>query len=125
MFRTSLPKLVLVLVLSTALATPSTGWAAGRRFSSDDTWVRGSAVENLMITFWSYLVGLWGKEGCGIDPDGLCKTVPSTTELTDKNGCGLDPHGGCTTETNSTGSPTTDSEAGCGIDPHGGCVNGG
>lgn len=122
MSRIALSKLVLVLALATLLAAPSTGWAAGRRFSSDGAWSRSSALEDLMATFWSYLAALWGKEGCGIDPDGLCTTDPSTTESIDKNGCGLDPHGGCTTST--TSQPTQTTENGCGIDPHGVCASG-
>ncbi len=122
MSRISLSKLVLVLTLVTLLAAPSTGRAAGRRFSSDGTWPRSSALEDLMATFWSYLIGLSEKAGCGLDPSG-CKSPSSDTPT--KNGCGIDPHGGCTAGTGSSSGSTTNTEAGCGIDPHGGCVNGG
>ena len=123
MSRIALSKLVLVLALSTLLAAPSTGWAAGRRFSSDGTWVRGFAPENLLVMLWSYLAGRSGKEGCGLDPSGLCKSNPSEQDAgcgldpsgcespnsSIKNGCEIDPHGGC-------------AYAGCGIDPHGACI---
>jgi hypothetical protein len=131
MSRISLPKLVLVLVLATALAAPSAGWSAGRRFSGDSTWVRGSVTANPLVMLWSYLVGLWGKEGCGLDPSGMCKTILGPSKSSDagcgidpsgcgvpssytapKNGCGIDPHGGCV------------SPAGCGLDPHGNCISG-
>ena len=114
MSRISLPKLVLVLVLATLLAAPSTGWAAGRRFSSDGTWSRSSALEDLRVTFWSYLVGLREKEGCGLDPHGLCKASSSTTSNSDA-GCGIDPSG-CELPNGDT----TTTKNGCGIDPHGG-----
>ena len=106
MSRISLPKLALVLVLATVLAAPSAGWSAGRRFSSDSTWARGSVTTNLMVAFWSYVTSLWGKEGCGIDPNGLCTSSDA--------GCGLDPHG-C----EPASSDTTTPKNGCGIDPHG------
>ncbi|HEV2846395.1 MAG TPA: hypothetical protein VG477_16185 [Thermoanaerobaculia bacterium] len=117
MSRISLPKLVLVVVLATALAAPSAGWSAGRRFSGDSTWVRGSVTANPLVMLWSYLVGLWGKAGCGLDPNGQCTTVPNTTT---KNGCGLDPHGAC----NSASQPPQTTDSGCGIDPHGECGTG-
>ena len=121
MFRTSLPKLVLVLVLVTALAAPLTGWAAGRRFSSDDTWVR---TENPLVMLWSYLTGLFEKEGCGIDPNGLCKNSTATSPTTTKEGCGIDPDGRCAPAPSPSGSTATNQDAGCGIDPSGGCTSG-
>lgn len=121
MSRISLPKLVLVLILATLLTAPSAGWSAGRRFSSDGTWRRSSVPESLVVTFWGYLVGLWEKAGCGLDPSGgLCTTYPSTPEPSD-NGCGLDPHGGCETGTNSVGGSAANQDAGCGLDPSGAC----
>lgn len=105
MSRISFSKLALVLALAILLTTPA-GWSAGRSFSTDDSPSRFLTSENLLVAFWSYLVGFWEKEGCGIDPDGSCAPVPA--------GCGLDPSG-CV----SSGSETTPKN-GCGIDPHGG-----
>ncbi len=122
MSRISMSKLALVLVLATLLA-PATGWSAGLRFSSDDSAARIFAAENPIVVFWNYIVGFWDKEGCGIDPSGMCTADPSTTEPTTKNGCGLDPHG-CTSSTSPTDGSTTNQDAGCGIDPHGGCTSG-
>ena len=107
MFRNSLPKLVLVLVLSTLLAAPTAGWSAGRRFPGGDAGARSSAPESPLALFWSYLSGLWEKTG--------------GTE----NGCGLDAHGGCPAGTDANGSASPNTDAGCGIDPHGGCATGG
>ena len=101
MSRISISKLALVLVLATVL-TPATGWSAGRRFSTDDSTARIFITENPLLVFWNYIVGLWDKEGCGIDPDGSCDAgcgldpsgcVTSSSESAPKNGCGLDPHG--------------------------------
>jgi hypothetical protein len=75
--------------------------------------VRSSAPENLLVMLWGYLVSLGGKEGCGLDPSGLCKNSPSAPTISDA-GCGLDPSG-CE-------SPDGDTKNGCGIDPHGGCA---
>lgn len=110
MSRISLPKLVLVLFLATLLAVPSAGWSAGRRFSSDSTWTGRSVTTNLMITLWKYVTGLWGKEGCGLDPSGMCKNSEA--------GCGLDPSGCGSTNSDATTSPN-----GCGLDPHGNCIS--
>ncbi|HEX6904259.1 MAG TPA: hypothetical protein VF789_31405 [Thermoanaerobaculia bacterium] len=112
MSRISTSKLALVLLLATLL-TPATGWSAGRRFSSDDSAARIFTIENPLVVFWSYIVGFWDKEGCGIDPDGCAAP----------NGCGIDPHGGCTPNTSTTGT-TTNQDAGCGLDPDGRCLTG-
>lgn len=122
MSRISISKLVVVLVLATVL-TPATGWSAGRRFSSDDSATRIFTTENPLVVFLSYIVGFWDKEGCGIDPSGMCTADPSTTEPTTKNGCGLDPHG-CTSSTSPTNGSTTNQYEGCGLDPNGKCLSG-
>jgi len=125
MSRISLPKLVLVFALATALAVPSMGWSAGRRIPNDSTWARGSVTTNLMVAFWNYVTGLWGKEGCGIDPHGLCGTSTATSPTNAKEGCGIDPDGRCAPTPSSSGSgSTTNQDAGCGLDPNGGCMSG-
>ena len=67
-----------------------------------------------------FLVRIWMKEGCGIDPHGTCVPVPGAGSSVD-NGCGIDPHGSCGTSAQPVG-PSSD--AGCGIDPHGACTGG-
>jgi hypothetical protein len=75
---------------------------------------------------WAFLSALFGgpaapsaaawpaKEGCGMDPNGLCKgAAPSRTE----EGCGADPNGHCPATAPRTG-------AGCGADPSGLCLPG-
>jgi len=36
----------------------------------------------------------YAKEGCGLDPWGVCKSAPVQPPQTD-SGCGLDPWGAC------------------------------
>jgi len=78
-----------------------------------------------LSSLWSWVLGLWGEEGCYIDPDGRCRagmsSVPSAPES--ENGCYIDPDGGgCRERTQSTTPSTTDKlDEGCYIDPSGGC----
>jgi hypothetical protein len=66
---------------------------------------------------WRLLSRVWSKEGCMIDPHGIC--VPKATVVPSSDaGCGLDPYGHCI----DAGSSTLDN--GCGLDPHGGCIGG-
>jgi len=76
-----------------------------------------------LSSLWSWVLGLWGEEGCYIDPHGGCRagvsSVPSAQDQVD-TGCYIDPHGGCGESTGSAPS-VPESETGCYIDPHGGC----
>jgi hypothetical protein len=69
-----------------------------------------------MVGLWSWLTGAWLKEGCGIDPWGLCKAEAPPLESVDAE-CLVDLWGRCTALIDPQ--PTT--EAGCGIDPWGQC----
>lgn len=98
----------------------------------------GSAAAPL-TSLWSWLINLWEKNGCGLDPWGRClpSTVPAQPTGTDngcmidpdgrcrvtpaKNGCGLDPHGGCTSGTSAAPAPPASPDNGCGLDPNGRC----
>lgn len=47
---------------------------------------------------WSYLTGLWSKNGCSISPFGGCGTGQSDTTSApeeSENGCSADPYGRC------------------------------
>jgi hypothetical protein len=68
-----------------------------------------------------FLKGLWDKEGCGIDPNGLkegCGIDPSGL----KAGCGIDPSGPPLPSTTGQSAPASQGEAGCLIDPDGHCL---
>ena len=100
-FRRTLPLLVLCLLL----AAPGISTAAPRAQSRAGDllgWLRGT------------LVSLWSKNGCQLDPNGICITTATT-----KNGCQADPFGRC--QDGLTTAPTTG--AGCELDPFGRCRN--
>jgi hypothetical protein len=58
--------------------------------------------------FWSLLASFWTKNGCSLDPSGVC--------LPAKNGCQVDPSGRCLP------AATTTLDNGCSLDPDGRCV---
>ena len=79
--------------------------------------------------FWSVLASFWSKNGCQVDPNGIC--LPTTT--TTKNGCSVDPDGRCLPTKNggqadpdgrclSGQCPTMALDNGCSADPDGRCV---
>ena len=58
--------------------------------------------------FWRVLAGFWTKNGCSVDPSGIC--------LPAKNGCSVDPDGRCLP------AATTTLDNGCSLDPDGRCA---
>lgn len=127
MFRLSLCRPALLLVLALLLATP---WdaTAGPRLGGTRSRaaVSESAGPDLFSGFLSFFSRLWEKAGCKLDPHGQCIPEEKAGCKLDPNGqciptpqvdagCGLDPHGLCA---------PVQVDAGCGIDPHGGCVSG-
>jgi len=124
MVRYNTLRTVALLVLCVALASPLASAAAPRpqgqsfadRFTTGDAgdlfgWLRGA------------LVSLWNKNGCQLDPHGLCV----------KNGCQLDPYGhclknGCEVDPNGSclkppAAPTSTNKNGCQLDPNGRCLS--
>jgi hypothetical protein len=55
------------------------------------------APRSLVVSLWNALVSLWAKNGCHIDPNGLCSPVSGTggsgQGVSADNGCHLDPSG--------------------------------
>jgi hypothetical protein len=109
MVRYNTLRTVALLVLCVALASPLATAAAPRpqghsfadRFTMGDAgdlfgWLRGA------------LGSLWNKNGCELDPNGLCV----------KAGCQVDPFGRCL---NTLTTPTSTNKAGCELDPFGRC----
>ena len=93
MFRRRLLRTFAVLVVSLALTTPLCEAASRSRASRTSP-----AFTHLGI--WAWVTNLWAKNGCSIDPGGLCATnptsqpfasVPSGSSL--DAGCGIDPGG--------------------------------
>jgi len=92
----------------TAVLFGSGASAAGHRTAR----VALRTPQDVLAPLWSFLGRLWAKEGCGLDPNGVCTTSPVTTDV----GCGLDPSGAC-----NPASPLENVDAGCGLDPNGRC----
>jgi hypothetical protein len=74
----------------------------------------GSFAAAPLPSLWSWLVNLWEKNGCAIDPHGRCLpgAAPVQPDGAD-NGCGIDPWGHC---------QVAPAKNGCMIDPHGRCL---
>jgi hypothetical protein len=85
-------RLVVVLTLSAFLGSPATSLAAPRSAARHSNSKPYTAARAPLSRLWNALVSVWEKEGCRIDPNGLC--LPSSQESVD-NGCGLDPYGRC------------------------------
>lgn len=76
-----------LLVLILAAAPLAAAEPAGRAES------RAAGLAGL----WSWLVELWGENGCYIDPNGcpgVAGAAPSAP-AENENGCFIDPNGGC------------------------------
>lgn len=103
------PRRVVTILLLPALVLVGT-WpaaeAAGGAEAAGTAWVQPWA---LAVQLWDVLVGLWGENGCSLDPDGRCGSGAPA-----ENGCSLDPSGRC------AGSPDrSTAEEGCSVDPNG------
>jgi hypothetical protein len=110
MSRCHLGRLLLVVVVATALVMPP-AWALPQNS------VGPSGPFCLLARLWDTFTAIWAAAGCGADPHGGCTDGTSTPPSTDE-GCGIDPHGGCASSQSET------PDAGCGLDPHGGCTPG-
>lgn len=87
------------------------GAEAGVRSGSPSPAAAPAVAWSLLLErLWTLLTGNLTKEGCTIDPHGVC--VPASPKA--DNGCTIDPHGVCIQP-----SPTADN--GCSLDPNGGC----
>ena len=71
---------------------------------------------SVLARIWSLVTGLWSKNGCWIDPNGIryCTGGISEGDPTIENGCQIDPSGQCVSE------PVT-TKNGCIVDPDGHC----
>jgi hypothetical protein len=96
MFRSRFSRTLLALALGLVLAGPRLSAAETNR-----TIAPRRAAQSI-TTVWDLFTRLWSlgsvtKNGCGIDPHGLCSpspgAVPAPAQL--DNGCTIDPHGGC------------------------------
>ncbi|MBW8874022.1 MAG: hypothetical protein JF614_03595 [Acidobacteria bacterium] len=75
-------------------------------------------------SLWSWLAGLWEKNGCGLDPSGRC--LPGTgaahaQPASADNGCAIDPWGRCLSGPGAAPVQPAGADNGCGLDPDGRC----
>jgi hypothetical protein len=124
MFNASFRRRTLLLLLVAGLATP---WASAAGPLSDSAGV-APAGELLRLDFlgrlWSLLQSAWSKEGCRIDPNGICvpnATQPPPPPVQHKEGCRIDPSGQCLP---TRAQPANQTDTGCRIDPNGSCLSG-
>lgn len=107
MIRPSLARILKTALLLLALAVPV---ARAEEPASPAT--RGAAdlfsLTDLVGQVWGGFMSLWPDNGCGIDPDGGCRSEQALD-----NGCIIDPSGGCAT--------VSTPDNGCIADPNGGC----
>jgi hypothetical protein len=110
--------LLAVLVLLTVAPWASAG---PRNGSGHPVRISGAVVlPDLLSRAWSFVTGVWTKEGCNIDPNGRCLSAPSP--LPTKEGCQIDPGGRCLSISSPpVASPTKSTDTGCQIDPGGRC----
>ena len=67
-----------------------------------------------LTSLWSWLISLWEKNGCMIDPSGRClPSVAPAQPASADNGCSIDPGGRCR---------VAPAKNGCMIDPSGRCL---
>ncbi|MEO6193890.1 MAG: hypothetical protein ABIS20_12830 [Thermoanaerobaculia bacterium] len=115
--RKSLAVLFALLLASTAVSAEPRGPHRARTVASD-------SMESFS-RFWRVLAGFWTKNGCSLDPSGICLPKATPTE----NGCSADPDGrclptknGCSADPSGSCLPTAPTKNGCQIDPNGYCI---
>ena len=86
----------LLLLLVAVLATPWPLAADPPQASSRPAKTAAPAPFELLRRAWSFLQSAWSKEGCRIDPSGLCLSAPAQQPtLQTDTGCAIDPGGLC------------------------------
>lgn len=97
-FRRRIPAVVLGLTLAAHWAMASetqsrpTGSSPARPAE-----ISAQASLNLFSKIWSLLTSMWNKNGCRVDPNGICVSQQGNTDITvgADNGCSGDPNGHC------------------------------
>lgn len=108
MFRLSRRVAPILLLLALVLAGP---WPAEAAGGTGAAWAQ---TWDLAAQIWDALVGLWGENGCSLDPNGPCGSGSQA-----KNGCSVDPNG--RRSCGPAGSAAAALDNGCSLDPSGGC----
>jgi hypothetical protein len=109
---------MVVILLLAAVPASTVAFAQAPAFSAARPLLGGeSAYQGLFARFWSILTQPWGKNGCSVDPDGLCQLQAGTSS--GDNGCQVDPSGRCL-----QGKRLDPTKNGCSVDPSGQCLHG-
>lgn len=91
MLTASFRRKTLLLLLAAILATPFSLAAEPRPAKAAEP-----ARFELWSRAWSFLWSFWNKEGCRIDPSGLCVSEPAQQPTSETDiGCQIDPSGLC------------------------------
>lgn len=86
-------RIVLALFLAVVLAAPAAMEAQSfPRAKAREAGFVAALASELHAQWWSFLSGLWEKNGCVIDPYGGC--AKASTDKADER-CGIDPHDSC------------------------------
>jgi len=88
LMRSILRRKVLVLLLLTAVLPASQAGAARRPAAA-----ASSSSQTLFSRIAALLKSIWAKEGCHIDPNGLCGVPGPANQV--EEGCNIDPNGRC------------------------------
>ena len=91
MLTASCRRISTLLLLLAIMASPWPSAALPRVASAEP--VRSVGLPSLVEGFWRFLRTVWSKEGCHLDPNGVCAPAPQPTKP--KTGCHIDPNGQC------------------------------
>lgn len=94
MLRTPLSRAVPLLLVLALL--PWTAMARPLKPVHKTRTVGASATVAPLVRLQSWLLSVWEKNGCAVDPWGRCQTSSVTApQPSADNGCGIDPGGRC------------------------------
>ncbi len=95
MLTASRRRTTILLLLAAILAAPLISSAAPRTEDPQPVIAAAPDSLDLLDRAWSFLRKVWSKEGCHIDPNGLCSAGTDQSPAQTKEGCDIDPLGRC------------------------------
>ncbi|HVT61216.1 MAG TPA: hypothetical protein VHR45_22830 [Thermoanaerobaculia bacterium] len=113
-----------VLIVSLALTLPWCASAAPALREPGGAALVSMGSWDIPARLWGWLAGAWTKEGCTIDPSGLCirgPVRPAPPAAHTNAGCVIDPSGCAGGSSAKPAPPPPHTDEGCGIDPSGKC----
>ncbi|HVT14733.1 MAG TPA: hypothetical protein VHQ90_00950 [Thermoanaerobaculia bacterium] len=122
--RAVLLPVLAALALLAALAAPGSAAAAFRPGAAPPRLETAlPALPEFLVGAWRWLAAAWSKEGCGIDPGGVCVKTPAPPPAPSRSdsGCTVDPGALCTKRF-VTRPPVPRPDGGCTLYPDGRCL---